>query len=45
MVIHELNGHREGTWTVNGVNWLRDLYSFENYPFQAMSNKNDGACS
>ncbi len=25
MAIHGLNGHREATWTVNGVNWLRDL--------------------
>ncbi|MCJ1346181.1 hypothetical protein MMC31_004395, partial [Peltigera leucophlebia] len=25
VAIHGLNGHREATWTVNGVNWLRDL--------------------
>lgn len=25
MAIHGLNGHREETWTVDGVNWLRDL--------------------
>ncbi len=25
VAIHGLNGHREDTWTVNGVNWLRDL--------------------
>jgi len=25
VAIHGLNGHREKTWTVGGVNWLRDL--------------------
>ncbi len=25
MAIHGLNGHREATWTINSVNWLRDL--------------------
>lgn len=25
VAVHGLNGHREETWTVNGVNWLRDL--------------------
>ena len=25
VAIHGLNGLREATWTVNGVNWLRDL--------------------
>lgn len=25
VAIHGLNGHRENSWTVNGVNWLRDL--------------------
>ena len=25
VAVHGLNGHREKTWTVNGVNWLRDL--------------------
>ncbi|MCJ1271049.1 hypothetical protein MMC22_010948 [Lobaria immixta] len=25
VAIHGLNGHREKTWTVNDVNWLRDL--------------------
>ncbi|MCJ1268052.1 hypothetical protein MMC22_007938, partial [Lobaria immixta] len=25
VAVHGLNGHREKTWTVNDVNWLRDL--------------------
>ena len=25
VAVHGLNGHREKTWTVNGVNWLRDF--------------------
>lgn len=25
MAVHGLNGHRENTWTVSDVNWLRDL--------------------
>lgn len=25
VAVHGLNGHREKTWTVDTVNWLRDL--------------------
>ena len=25
VAVHGLNGHREETWTVNHVNWLRDF--------------------
>lgn len=29
MAIHGIGGHREESWTVNGVNWLRDLLPSE----------------
>lgn len=25
VAVHGLNGHREKTWTLNDINWLRDL--------------------
>ena len=29
VAVHGLNGHRENTWTVDGINWLRDFLPLE----------------